>query len=42
MENEIIHVLNKNYNVDGQKVAESVLSGRLDRYNAMYYLTLKN
>ena len=42
MENEVVNVLNKNYKVNTDKVTESVTNCRLDRFHALYYLTLKN
>lgn len=42
LEEEIMEILDRDYHVDRQKVIESVQGCRLDRYHAMYYLTLKN
>ena len=42
MEGEILNLVDKIYNIDGSKVSDSVKNGRLDKYNAIYYLALKN
>lgn len=42
LEDEVMDILDKDYHIDRQKVAESVKYCRLDKYHAMYYLTLKN
>ena len=42
IENEIVEVLDKKYKIDCEKVEESVENCKLDRYHAMYYLTLKH
>ena len=42
MEDEIVEMLHRNHHIDRNRVTESVRKGRLDRFNALYYLTLKN
>lgn len=42
LEDDIMNILDTDYHMDRQKVAESVINCRLDKYYAMYYLTLKN
>ena len=42
LEDDIVDVLDKNYRMNPEKVNDSVKNCRLDRFHAMYYLTLKN
>jgi hypothetical protein len=42
LEDQIVDVLDKNYRINPERVNDSVKNCRLDRFHAMYYLTLKN
>jgi hypothetical protein len=42
LEDDVMDILDKDYHIDKQKVADSVKNCKLDKYHAMYYLTLKN
>ena len=42
VEEEVVDILSKNYKVNADKVAESVISCKLDKFHALYYLTIKN
>ena len=42
LEDSILNMLDKDYQINPEKIAESVKNCKLDKYYATYYLAIKN